>query len=91
MKNLHEPGARFKRRHIPPKPLVAVVRADFMAHWNEEGAEVTDRMTNRQATDALVVLLQVHCQDCPEDHTAARANRKGWQQQSEYGIEYYYS
>ena len=90
VKNVHEPGARVKRRHIPPKPLVAVIWADFMADWSEEGAEVTDRMTNRQATDALVVLLQVHCQECPEDHTAARAYRKIWQQQSESGIEYHH-
>ena len=90
VKSVHEPGARFKRRHIPPKPLVAVVWADFMADRSEEGAEVTDRMTNRQATDALVVLLQVHCQECPEDHTAVRAYRNVWQQQSEYGIEYHY-
>ena len=58
MKNVHGPGARFKRRHIPPKPLVAVVGADSLADWSEEGAEVTDGMTNGQATDALVVLLQ---------------------------------
>ena len=76
VENVHEPGARFKRRHIPPKPLVAVVWADFMADGSEEGAEVRDGMTNGQATDALVALLQVHCQECPEDHTPACAYMK---------------
>ena len=73
IRNVHEPAARFKSRHIPAQPLVAVTWADFMSDWSEEGAEVTDGMTNRQATDALVVLLQQHCAECSEDICARRA------------------
>ena len=90
IRNVHEPGARFRRRHIPAQPLVAVTWADFMSDWSEEGAEVTDGMTNRQATDALVILLQQHCAECPEDGCARRAYQKIWDQQSENANEYHY-
>ena len=90
--NVHEPGACFKssRRHIPAQALVAVTRADFMSDWSEEGAGVTNGMTNRQATDALAVLLQQHCAECPEDVCACRAYHKICDQQSENANECHY-
>ena len=64
--------------------------AEFMSDWSEEGAEVTDGMTNRQATNALVVLLLQHCAECPEVVCARRAYQKIWDQQSENANEYHY-
>ena len=90
IRNVHEPGARFRRRHIPAQPLVAVTWAHFMSDWSEEGAEVTDGMTNRQATNALSVLLQQHCGECPEDVCARRAHQKIWDKQSENANEHHY-
>ena len=90
IRNVHELGARFRRRHIPAQPLVAVTWADFMSDWSEEGAEVTDRMTNRQATNALVVLLQQHCAECPEGGCACRAYQKIWDHQSKNAKQYHY-
>ena len=90
IRNVHEPGAHHKRRHIPGEPLFAVTRADFMSKWSEEGAKVMDGMTNRQATHALVVLLQQHCAECPEDVCAHQPYEKIRDQQSENAMEYHY-
>ena len=61
-----------------------------MSDWPEEGTEITDGMTNWQPTDALVVLLQQHCAERPEDGCARRAYQKIWDQQSENANEYHY-
>ena len=90
IRNLHEPGARFRKRKIPSEIITSASWADFMADWSEEGAEVTDGMNYRQATEALVVLMRVHMEECPDDTTITRAYRLIWKQQSEYGNEYSY-
>ena len=51
---------------------------------------MTDGMNYRQATEALVVLMRVHMEECPDDMTITRAYRVIWKQQSEYGNEYSY-
>ena len=47
-------------------------------------------MNYRQATEALLVLMRVHMEECPDDTTIARGYRLIWKQQCEYGNEYSY-
>ena len=91
MVNLHRPEALWRARSLPKVVLTSRIWADWMSDLMEEGGDIPDGVTVREATKPLLTVIKQHNKDVPGDKEMKSAYKKVYSVQAEYaGAEFNY-